>query len=346
MHSKAIGDVDFTTEWQDFYTTLIVPAEADGMKSIGFYMAEIMDACDYYIKDVIWMTEDHSETLIDVEGTKNFYVKEGASDIIHEFGSEQAPKVYTEFVEATGTLTYYYDGKINFRSGVTELYDPEATRFAGYKNDVQMAVIDPSMKESPLTSTKNMFYELFNMESIDGLENLNTADVTDMKEMFYSCKRLTTLDLSTFDTRKVTDMEGMFENCSRLVMLDISSFDVSSVTNFMLMFSQCTHLKTICCFGDWSTSSAQSGYMFYGCRDLCGDKGTAYTDAVTDKTYARPDGGTASPGYFTAETMTGISLTPDPSPGRGEIYNLAGQKMVNGKLPRGLYIVGGRKVLR
>ena len=55
---------------------------------------------------------------------------------------------------------------------------------------------------------------------------------------------------------------------------------------------------------------------------------------------------------FTADTMTGISLTEE---GRsqmedGAIYNLAGQKMVNGqwsngKLPRGIYIVGGRKVV-
>ena len=56
---------------------------------------------------------------------------------------------------------------------------------------------------------------------------------------------------------------------------------------------------------------------------------------------------------------TGISLTPDPSPGRGEIYNLAGQmvngKWVNGKwqdgkwqdgkLPKGIYIVSGKKIL-
>ena len=56
---------------------------------------------------------------------------------------------------------------------------------------------------------------------------------------------------------------------------------------------------------------------------------------------------------------TGISLTPAPSPGRGEIYNLAGQmvngKWVNGKwqdgkwqdgkLPKGIYIVSGKKIL-
>ena len=269
-------------------------------------------------------------------------------------------EVYTEFVAETGTLTYYYDGKRKFRSGVTELYDPDAVRFAEYYYDVTKAVIDPSMKDAELTSMKNMFFGGFDPETFDtyglnymteieGLENLNTSEVTDMKDMFYLCQELTSLDLSTFDTHNVTDMEGMFENCTRLKILDITSFDVSNVTNFMLMFSQCTHLRTICCLGDWSGSTAQSGYMFYGCHALCGGEGTAYTDAVTDKTYARPDGGTESPGYFTADTMTGIA-SPLGETGEGVIYNLSGQRIA--KAQKGINIVkqgsakaNGKKVL-
>jgi len=165
-----------------------------------------------------------------------------------------------------------------------------------------------------------------------------------MSEMFYRCQSLTILDVSTFDTHNVKNMEGMFENCSRLEMLDITSFNISNVTNFMLMFSQCTRLSTICCFGDWSSSSAQSGYMFYGCRALCGGAGTAYTDAITDKTYARPDGGPSSPGYFTAETITSIEQLPlNIEHSDGAIYNLAGQRL--SKPQKGVNIVGGRKVV-
>jgi len=75
LHWAAIGDVDFTTEEQHFSTTFTVPAEADGMQSIAFNMAEIKDACDYTIKNVIWRTEDNTETLINMEGGDNFYVK-------------------------------------------------------------------------------------------------------------------------------------------------------------------------------------------------------------------------------------------------------------------------------
>ena len=77
-HWSAIGDVTFQPEEQVFDQTFTVPDEADGMKSIAFNMAEIKGACDYEIYDVIWMTEDHYETLIDTTGDNNFYIKEGA----------------------------------------------------------------------------------------------------------------------------------------------------------------------------------------------------------------------------------------------------------------------------
>lgn len=221
--------------------------------------------------------------------------------------------VYTEFDESTGTLTYYYDDKRSERTGPTELYDPintpDAVRFTGYYANVLKAVIDPSMKNAPLTSFRNMFYgnmdtsfklhELTNMTSIEGLENLNTDDVTNMRNMFGSCYSLTTLDLSSFNTAKVTNMQGMFTSCHCLTSVDVSSFDISSVTEMSTMFIDCPALKTIYCSNDWSTSTAQSDYMFYGCKSLVGGKGTVFDSNVINATYARPDGGTCAPGYFT-----------------------------------------------
>lgn len=270
-------------------------------------------------------------------------------------------EVYTEFVEATGTLTYYYDLQRNSRLGVTEVYDPvntpDAARFTGYYKKVLKAVIDPSMKDAPLTSMRNMFYggfhpetfvmqSLSNMTSIEGLENLNTSTVTDMNNMFGLCQSLTTLDLSSFNTSKVTTFNGMFQGCENLKMADVSSFDINKVKDMGMMFMACTKLTTICCDKDWSNSTAESGYMFSGCKKLVGGKGTPFDSNVINATYARPDGGTASPGYFTADTMTGISLTEE---GRsqmedGAIYNLAGQRL--SKTQRGINIVGGKKIIR
>ena len=269
--------------------------------------------------------------------------------------TEKIEKVYTEFVEETGTLTYYYDDKINLRTGVTELYTPGSTRFTGYYKKVLKCVIDPSMKNAPITSMRTMFeggfnsetldnQSLKNMTSIEGLENLNTSIVTDMNSMFSGCESLTALDLSSFDTRNVTNMNGMFLACTGLKIIDLNSFDVSNVTDMRMMFSSCWELTTICCSNDWSNCQADTYIMFYLCRKLVGDKGTVYDGNVTDKTYARPDGGVGAPGYFTADTMTGInSLSPAFSESEEAVYNLGGQRL--NKPAKGINIIGGRKVL-
>ena len=78
MHWGAIGDVNFTTEEQHFSQTFTVPSQANGMQSLSFDMAVIKEACDYTIKNVIWRTEDFTESLINQTGGENFYVKVGA----------------------------------------------------------------------------------------------------------------------------------------------------------------------------------------------------------------------------------------------------------------------------
>ena len=251
---------------------------------------------------------------------------------------------YTEFDEGTGTLTYYYDNKKSLRSGVTEVYDPvnnpDAVRFTGYYKKVLKAVIDPSMKDAPLTSMRNMFYggfhpetfvmqSLRNMTSIEGLENLNTSTVTDMNNMFGLCQSLTTLDLSSFNTSKVTTFNGMFQGCENLKMADVSSFDINKVKDMGMMFLACTKLTTICCDKDWSNSIAESGYMFSGCTSLVGGNGTAFDSNVTNATYARPDGGTASPGYFTAGVVGDVN-------GDGEV-NLADAQTILGLMAKDEY---------
>lgn len=199
--------------------------------------------------------------------------------------ADDSPVVYSAFNESTGTLTYYYDANRASRGGNTELYNPEATRFKGYNTSVVKAVIDASMKDSPQTSLENLFYggidtktnkfmSLSAMTSIEGLENLNTSIVTSMNAMFYGCRALTTLDLTSFNVGKVEDMQYMFMDCQALT--------------------------TILCNEDWSVGDVKSSLMFSGCKALAGGKGTGYDGSKDDKTYARPDGGTVSPGYFTA----------------------------------------------
>ena len=137
-------------------------------------------------------------------------------------------EIYTEYDASTQTLTYYYDNLRPARKGVTEKYEPDSLRFVDYHDKVTKAVIDPSMKDAPLTTMKRMFYGgysqtdtdsstdyycLTKLTTIEGMENLNTSNVTSMYYTFFRCGALKSLDLSTFDTSNVEDMEYMFYFC-------------------------------------------------------------------------------------------------------------------------------------
>ena len=126
----------------------------------------------------------------------------------------------------------------------------------------------------PKSDTKNvanlvgLFYYCQNLEHIEGLENLNTSEVTSMRNMFQSCEKLTTLDLSHFDTGKVTDMTYMFNNCYSLKSLVIDSFDTRNVTSFEQMFCEC-HSLTSLNLSSFDTGSATDMMsMFSGCKSL------------------------------------------------------------------------------
>jgi len=132
------------------------------------------------------------------------------------------------------------------------------------------------------------------------VSNFDTSNVTNMSGMFWNSKA-TTLDVSNFDTSKVTNMSNMF-GYSQATTLDLSSFNTSKVTNMGSMFYSATNLKTIYVSSKFVTTAVtDSTNMFTGSTKLIGGAGTKYNGSYIDKTYARIDGGTSNPGYFTAK---------------------------------------------
>ena len=125
IHYSAIGDVNFTTDWQDFNQKFTVPNECNGeavnddatgevkfyknFQSIAFNMAEIKEACDYEIKDVVWMLEDGSESLIDQTGAKNFNVKEGAGTTPYIFGTDHETAINNVVVAKKNNSTVKFN---------------------------------------------------------------------------------------------------------------------------------------------------------------------------------------------------------------------------------------------
>ncbi len=47
------------------------------------------------------------------------------------------------------------------------------------------------------------------------------------------------------------------------------------------------------------SSVTSSNHMFFQCVNLVGGSETIYNSSYIDKTYARVDGGSSNPGYFT-----------------------------------------------
>ena len=178
-------------------------------------------------------------------------------------------------------------------------------------------VFDKSFSTYTPTSLHSFFYYLTKLETITGLEYLNTAKVTDMSYMFANCVALTSLDVTNFNTAKVTNMERMFIGCSALLSLDVTNFNTAKVTdmsymfancvaltslyltnfntakvtNMERMFSFCKVLTTIYASSKFVTTQvSNSSGMFNKCEKLKGEV-VWKKDKATDKTYAKIEGG-------------------------------------------------------
>lgn len=130
---------------------------------------------------------------------------------------------------------------------------------------------------------------------------INDKPVVYASFMFQNNKA-SSIDLSNFNTSNVTNMSYMFKSI-KASELDVSSFNTSKVTNTKLMFASMYNLLTIYSSDKFVIDNITDSYnMFNASTKLVGGAGTKYNGSYVDKTYARVDGGTNSPGYFTLKT--------------------------------------------
>ena len=200
---------------------------------------------------------------------------------------------YAVFNKVDGTLTFRYDdskpaGAYDLKEGdVRPAWNDEQS------TNINKVVFDASFAKARPTSCYMWFYSCENLTKIEDIENLNTQNVTDMSYMFYSCERLTSLDVSNFNTQNVTDMRYMFSWCEGLNSLDLSKFDTQNVEYMNNMFWSSSALKTIYVSDKFVTTKVSYGTdMFSGCTSLKG--AIDFDDSKTDKTYAN-----YKTGYFT-----------------------------------------------
>ena len=162
------------------------------------------------------------------------------------------------------------------------------TRLGIDKRTIKSVIFDKSFNEYALTSLKGFFKECGNLETISGLDYLNTENVTDMSDMFNNCTILPSLDLSNFNTAKVKIMYNMFKNCKKLSSLNLSeSFNTVNVTNMSSMFYGCSQLSSLDLSESFNTVNVTNmSSMFYGCSQLSSLTLSNFnTENVTDMSY-------------------------------------------------------------
>ena len=133
---------------------------------------------------------------------------------------------------------------------------------------IKNIVFDESFKTYAPTSLKEFFYNCTSLETISGLEYLNTANVTDMGNMFLNCNNLKSLDLTKLNTEKVTDMNAMFQNCRTLKSLDLTKLNTEQVTNMNSMFLACRALESLDLTKLNTAKVTDMSFMFDQCYDL------------------------------------------------------------------------------
>ncbi len=219
---------------------------------------------------------------------------------------------YAVLSEENTVLTFYYDDKKTDNGGM------DIGPFANFSdrpwNGNQQAIIEVVFDDSfanytGLTSTAHWFENFTSLNSVQGIENLKTANVTDMSYMFYlcmnlehlavdgfntsnvtdmqymfgSCSKLKDLELQSFNTENVTNMKGMFTSCEQLTGLDLSSFNTAKVTDMTDMFYQCGSLTTLLVPNFNTAQVTGMGSMFYNCSGLTTLDVTSFNTAkVTD----------------------------------------------------------------
>ena len=232
----------------------------------------------------------------------------------------QEKEAYVVQSQDETTLTFYYDANIlNHEGTVFPIDETQSDEEGGYgypiwagtlkeaNTLVKKAKFDASFKDYLPTSIGSWFYNCQALESIEGLENLNTSNVQYAFSMFVNCVSLKVLDLSSWDMSKVTDIAEMFYNCSALT--------------------------TIYSSGAWKCEASTD--MFTNCYALQG--AVKYDASKTDISMANHEG------YFTKKAPTALSRTVLNARKAKGIYTLQG-KRVDGKcqhLPAGVYIVDG-----
>ena len=188
---------------------------------------------------------------------------------------------------ADGTLTFRCGYKKTLGENEYELNSGENwPKWFTYASKISKVVFEASFANARPTNCYAWFVNFKNLTQIEGIENLNTENVTSMRDMFNGCSSLISLDVTNFNTAKVTDMRYMFYSCSKLTSLDVTKFNTEKVTNMSYMFYNCKALTSLDVTNFNSENVTNMNWMFYNCSKLTSLDVTNFnTENVTNMSF-------------------------------------------------------------
>ncbi len=208
---------------------------------------------------------------------------------LHGQGSDDG---YLYFVRTPETISkdQYYDGRLV--DDVCAFADFENPSHGGWdwsgNTLLRHVVIEPSFRNVRLTTLEGFFKGKGTQygrgfTDIDGLEYLNTSEVTSMRSMFEDNAYLPFIDVSSLDMSHVQDMGRMFKGCSNITSLNLSGVNTSNATNMEYLFAGCEKLKSLDLSPLDTRKVTNMSHLFEGCWSLKTiDVSPLNTSAVTN----------------------------------------------------------------
>ena len=222
---------------------------------------------------------------------------------------------YVVYSEADNTLTFKY-GEIPASGDGSTVYSIPSSSYvpdwiSDHASDIKKVVFDESFAVVGPTKCYCWFNDCSALTDIQGIQNLNTTEVTNMGGMFYNCSNLTSLDLSGFDTQTVSEMNSMFFGCSKLTTIFVSDklFVVENVTQSDNMFSFCDKLSGAISY-DYQKTNKEYANCTTGYFTNIADKGyfmhhAVYNSGAKSLTFKYGNKNRVADGITTYELNTG-----------------------------------------
>ncbi|MBR2674263.1 MAG: BspA family leucine-rich repeat surface protein, partial [Mogibacterium sp.] len=126
------------------------------------------------------------------------------------------------------------------------------------------------MDTSKVTNLDALFWGDINLKSVN-VSKMITSNATVVSRVFRDCKKLETLDCSSWDLSNVLHPYEIFYGCHSLTSVgDLSKWNIGSkATSISYLFDNCRSLETLTGYENWDVSNVQNFTgVFRGCYAL------------------------------------------------------------------------------